>query len=80
MPGDIWKSGAGVVWRSSSRTDRVRNEVLQRVVNERNIVRTLNIGRSNWIDYVLRRNCVLQDVKGNIEGRIEVTRRRRTKP
>jgi len=63
-------------------TDRVRNEeMLQRVTKERNIVQTINVGKTNWIGYVLRRNCLLQHVaKGNMEGRIGVMRRRKRKP
>jgi len=63
-------------------TDHVRNEeMLHRVIKERNIVETINVGKAKWIGYVLRRNCLLQHVaKGNIEGRIGVMRRRRRKP
>lgn len=63
-------------------THRVRNEeMLHRVIEERNILRTINIGKTKWTGYVLRRNCLLQHVaKGNIEGRIGVMRRRRRKP
>jgi hypothetical protein len=59
-------------------TDRVRNkEVLHRDIKERNIIRTINIGKDKWIGYVLRRNCLLKDVsEGKIKGRIKVTGRR----
>jgi hypothetical protein len=58
-------------------TDRVRNEVLHRVTKEKNIVRTVNRRKGNWIGYVLCRNCLLQQViEGKVEGRIEVTGRR----
>ena len=34
--------------------------------------------KANWIGYILRRNCLLQQViEGKIKGQIEVTRRRR---
>ena len=60
-------------------TDRVRNEeVLHRVIKERNVLRTVVSRKAKWIGCVLRRNCLLQHVvKGNIEGRIGVTGRRR---
>jgi hypothetical protein len=59
-------------------TDRVGNEeVLRRVKEERNIVRTVNRGKANWIGHVLCWNCLLKQViRGEIEGRVEVTRRR----
>jgi len=56
-------------------TDRVRNEeVLHRVKEERNIVRTIKRRKANWIGYILRRNCFLKHVtEGKVEGMIEVT-------
>jgi hypothetical protein len=57
----------------------VRNEeVLHRVREERNIVHTIKRRKANWIGHILRRNCLLKHViEGKIEGRIEVTGRRR---
>ena len=47
----------------------MRNEeVLQGVVKERNIVRTINVGEANWVGYVLRRNCVLNVGEANWIG------------
>jgi hypothetical protein len=63
--------------------DRVANEVLQGVREERNILNTINRTKGNWIRLILFRNCLLKHViKGKIEGRMEVTRRRerRRKP
>jgi hypothetical protein len=59
-------------------TDCVRNEgVLHRVKEERNILQTVKIRKGNWIDYILRRICLLQHViEGKIQGRMEVTGRR----
>jgi hypothetical protein len=54
-------------------TDRVRNEVLHRVQEERNIPHTIKRRKANWTGNILRRNCI---VKHAIEGRIEVTGRR----
>jgi hypothetical protein len=61
-------------------SDRVKNEeVLHRDIKERNIIRTINIGKDKWIGYVLRRNCLLQHVvKGNIEGRSEGNAKKKT--
>jgi hypothetical protein len=58
-------------------TDRVRNEeVLHRVKEERNIVRTIKKRKANLIGHILRRNCLLTHViERKIEGRIEVTGR-----
>ena len=50
-------------------TDRVRNEeVLHTVKGERNILHTIKERKTNWIDNMLRRNCLLKHV---IEGKIE---------
>jgi hypothetical protein len=59
-------------------TDRVRNEeVLHRVKEERNILRTIKRRKANWIGHILRRNCLLKHViEGTLEGRIEITERR----
>jgi hypothetical protein len=59
-------------------TDHVRNEeVLLRVKEQRNILHEINNRKANWIDHILRRNCLLQWViVGKIKGGIEVTGRR----
>ena len=46
-------------------TDRVRNNVLQRVEEERTIVKIM---KSNRIGHISRRNCLLKHV---IEGKAE---------
>jgi len=54
----------------------VRNKVLQRVKEEKNILYTINVWKANWIGHKVRRNCLEQNViKGKIEGRKEVMRR-----
>jgi hypothetical protein len=54
-------------------TDHVRNGVLKRVKEERNILQTIKRRMANWIGHILRRNCLLKHViEGKIEGRIEV--------
>jgi len=45
----------------------VRNEVLLRVKEHRNILHEIIKRKANWIGQVLRRNCLLQRV---IEGKI----------
>ena len=68
-----WRRVEKISW-----TDRVRNEVLQRVKEDRNIRRTIKEEKANWIGHILRRNCLLKYViEGKREGRIEVTGRRR---
>ena len=58
-------------------TDRVRDEVLQRVRKERNILQTIKRKKANWIGHVLGTNCLLKHViDGKIEVRIEATERR----
>jgi hypothetical protein len=49
-------------------TDRVRNEVLLRVEEQRNILHERRKRKANWIGHILRRNCLLQQV---IEGKIK---------
>jgi hypothetical protein len=58
-------------------TDRVRNEDVKRVKEERNILRTIKRRKANWIGHILRRNCLLKHViEGKLEGRIGMTGRR----
>ena len=61
-----------------SRTGYVRNEeVLQRVEEEKNILRKIKIRKVKWIGHTLSRKCLLNHViEGKIEARIEVTGRR----
>jgi hypothetical protein len=56
----------------------VRNEeVLLRVKEQRNILHEISKRKANWIGYILRRNCLLQQIiEGKIKGAIEVTGRR----
>ena len=58
-------------------TDRVRNEVLLRVKEQRNILHEISKRKANWIGHSLCRNCLLQRViEGKMKGGIEVTGRR----
>jgi len=52
-----------IIW-----TDRVKNEALQRVKEERNILHTIKRRKANWIGHILRRNCLL---KHTFEGKVE---------
>jgi hypothetical protein len=57
--------------------DRVRNEVLHRVKEEKNILYTIKRRKANWFGHILCRNCLLKHViEGKLEGRIEMTGRR----
>jgi len=58
-------------------TDRVRNEVLLRVKEQRNILHERSKRKANWIGHILRRNCLLQRViEGKIKRGIDVRGRR----
>jgi len=58
--------------------DCVRNEVLQRVKEDRNILQTIERSNAKWISRILRKNCLRKHViEGKIEGRVEVTGRQR---
>jgi hypothetical protein len=59
-----WRRVQKIDW-----TDRVRNEeVLTRVEEERNILRTIKRQEARWIGHILRRNCLLKHTN---EGKIE---------
>jgi hypothetical protein len=52
-------------------------EMLHRVMGERNIPYTIKRRKANWIGHILLRNCLLKHViEGKIQGRIEVIGRR----
>jgi hypothetical protein len=58
-------------------SDHVRNEVLLRVKEKRNILHEISKRKANWIGQISRRNCLLQQViEGKIKGGTEVTGRR----
>jgi hypothetical protein len=67
-----WRRMGKTIW-----TDRVRNEVLRRVKEERSILNTIQRRKANWIGRILRRNCLLKHViEGKVDGRIEMRGRR----
>jgi len=57
-------------------TYHVRNGVLLRVKERRNILHEISKRKANWIGHILRRSCLLQQViEGKIKEGIEVTGR-----
>jgi ribosomal 50S subunit-associated protein YjgA (DUF615 family) len=64
-------------WRRTEKislADRVRNEVLHRVKEERNILHTVKRRKVNWIGHILRRNCLLKHIiEGRLAGSVEMT-------
>jgi hypothetical protein len=55
----------------------VKNEVLHRVKEEKNVLHTAKRKKAIWIGHILSRNCLLKHVlEGKLEGRIEMTGRR----
>ena len=54
------------------RTSLVKNEVLHKVKEERNVLPTIKRREADWAGHILRRSCLLKHVsEGKIEGRIE---------
>jgi len=50
--------------------DRVKNEVLHRVKEERKILHTIKRRKDNWIGHILHRDYLLRQViEGKTEGR-----------
>ena len=59
-----WRRMEKISW-----TDHVRNVVLLRVNEQRNIVHEIRKRKANWIGHILPRNCLLQRVaEGKIKG------------
>jgi hypothetical protein len=58
--------------------DPVRNEeILHRITEEKDILRSVKIRKDKCICHIIHRNCPLKYViEGKVEGRIEVTGRR----
>jgi hypothetical protein len=54
----------------------INEEVLLRVIDQRNILYEIRKRKASLIGHILRRNCLLKRViKGKIKGEMEVTRR-----
>jgi hypothetical protein len=59
------------------RSEMRKDEVLQGVREEGNILHAINRRKANWVGHFLHRNCLLKHFfKAEIEGRIEMTGRR----
>jgi len=57
-------------------TDRVRNEILHRGKERRNILHTIKRRNGNFIGHFLRRNCLLTNfTEERIKVRLEVVRK-----
>jgi len=62
------------------RTDRVKNEVLHRVKQERNTVHSIKIMKTNWIGRILCSSCLLKHgVEGKVDRRTDGNTRKKTK-
>jgi 2-polyprenyl-3-methyl-5-hydroxy-6-metoxy-1,4-benzoquinol methylase len=54
----------------------VRNELLHRVKEGRNILQTIKRRKDNWIGHIMHGNCLLKHItKRKTEGMIKVVRR-----
>ena len=72
------QSGLGVAWEIIW-TCHVRNEVLKRVKDARNILCLIQRGKANWIGHSLHRNCLLKrviDVKAEGNKNYGATRKK----
>jgi hypothetical protein len=66
-----WRRMEEISW-----TGHVRNEVLLRVKEQRNILHEISKLKANWIGRIMRRNGLLRQViEGKIKGGIKVTER-----
>jgi len=66
-----WRRMEKISW-----TYHVRDEVLFRVKEQKNILHEISKRKANWIGHILRRKCLLQQViEGKIKEGIEVTGR-----
>ena len=55
----------------------MKNEILHRVKDDRNILHTVNRRKANWIGHSLRGSGLLKHfIEGKMEGSLEVTERR----
>ena len=69
----VLKCGTGERCRLSVGTSCEKNEVLQRVKEERNILQTIKRRKANSIGHILRRNCLLKHIiEGKMDERIEM--------
>ena len=71
---EVLKCGAGKGLENISCTVNVKDEVTNRVKEEKNILNTVKQRKANKIDQTLGRNFLVQYF---VEGKVEVNRRRR---
>jgi len=70
------KCGTGERCRLSVGPSCEKNEVLQRVKEERNILQTIIRRKANSIGHILHRNCLLKHIiEGKMDERIEMAGR-----
>jgi hypothetical protein len=61
-------------------TGCVRNEALDGVKGNRNVLGTIKSRKANWIGHIWRTNCLLKHIiEGKLEGGMEVTVREGTR-
>jgi len=66
----VLKCGVGDGWRRLV-GPIIKKKVLYRVKEERNILHIMKRRKAEWIDLILRRNCLLKNVTGEkIRGNI----------
>ncbi|KAI5746672.1 hypothetical protein M8J77_006187 [Diaphorina citri] len=69
----VWRRLEGIKW-----SDRVRNEeVLRRVDEKREIMRTIVNRKRGWLGHILRRNCLQRRImEGELREKRSVGRKR----
>ncbi|KAI5742530.1 hypothetical protein M8J77_008273 [Diaphorina citri] len=69
----VWRRLEGIKW-----SDRVRNEeVLRRVDEKREILRTIVNRKRSWLGHILRRNCLQRRImEGELRGKRSIGRKR----
>ena len=70
IPGKFWNV---VLEKDGDHLDRSCEEWRSVTESRRIVLHTANRRKANWIDHILRRNCLLKQVtEGKVEGMIEV--------
>jgi hypothetical protein len=65
----FWKGMENISW-----ANRVKTKVLHIISKEIKILRTIKLKKANWIEYSLRRNCL---IKRFIEEKMEAKKTRK---
>jgi hypothetical protein len=78
-----WKFFINVMRRKMKNvrpTDRVKNEVLHRVKQERKIIHRIKVMKTNWIGRILCKSCLLKHGdEGKVDRRTDGRTRKETK-